>query len=164
MSNQGLSGASSKRPLLKACRRGSADVVVVWKFDRFARSLRQLMSGLETCRALGIDFVSVTEVVDTSLPAGELVFQMIGAVAQFERSLIAERVKSGLANARANGKVLGRPPLRRLSHAERRRLRRERVQHDVPFRILAEIWGIGVDGSPDVRGSWLELSPSAASI
>ena len=62
--DQGLSGASSKRPalneLLKACRRGSVDVVVVWKFDRFARSLKQLMSGLETCRALGIDFVSVT--------------------------------------------------------------------------------------------------------
>src|SRR4029077_10743335 len=130
--DQGLSGASSKRPalneLLKACRRGSADVVVVWKFDRFARSLKQLMSGLETCRALGIDFVSVTEAVDTSLPAGELVFQTIGAVAQFERSLIAERVKSGLANARANGKVLGRPPLRKLSAGETRQLKQERVQ------------------------------------
>jgi DNA invertase Pin-like site-specific DNA recombinase len=118
--DHGLSGASSKRPalneLLKACRRGSVDVVVVWKFDRFARSLNALISGLEMCRALGIDFVSVTESADTSLPAGELVFQMIGAVAQFERSLIAERVKSGLANARANGKVLGRPPMRRMRH------------------------------------------------
>lgn len=146
--DQGQSGASAKRPalneLLKDCRRGSVDVVVVWKFDRFARSLKQLMSGLETCRALGIDFVSVTEAVDTSLPAGELVFQMIGAVAQFERSLIAERVKSGLANARANGKVLGRPPLRKLSNAERRQLRQERVQHNVPFRILAEKFGVSV--------------------
>ena len=106
--DQGVSGASSNRPalneLLKACRRGSVDVVVVWKFDRFARSLKQLMSGLEMCRAMGIDFVSVTESIDTSLPAGELVFQMIGAVAQFERSLIAERVKSGLANARAKAR------------------------------------------------------------
>jgi DNA invertase Pin-like site-specific DNA recombinase len=146
--DQGLSGASSKRPalneLLIDCRRGSVDVVMVWKFDRFARSLKQLMSGLETCRALGIDFVSVTEAVDTSLPAGELMFQMIGAVAQFERSLIAERVKSGLANARANGKVLGRPPLRKLSNEERRQLRRERVQHNVPFRILAEKFGVSV--------------------
>ena len=105
--DHGISGASSKRPalseLLKECRRGSVDVLVVWKFDRFARSLNALISGLETCRALGIDFVSVTEAVDTSLPAGELVFQMIGAVAQFERSLIGERVRAGLANARAKG-------------------------------------------------------------
>jgi DNA invertase Pin-like site-specific DNA recombinase len=146
--DEGVSGASSNRPalneLLKACRRGSIDVVVVWKFDRFARSLKQLMSGLETCRALGIDFVSVTEAVDTSLPAGELVFQMIGAVAQFERSLIGERVKSGLANARANGKTLGRPPLRKLTPTETRELRRQRVHDDVPFRVLAKKFGVSV--------------------
>ncbi len=146
--DQGISGASSNRPalneLLKACRRGSVDVVVVWKFDRFARSLKQLMSGLEMCRALGIDFVSVTEAVDTSLPAGELVFQMIGAVAQFERSLIGERVKSGLANARAKGKLLGRPPLRKLTAGETRDLKRQRVRHKVPFRILAEKFRVSV--------------------
>jgi DNA invertase Pin-like site-specific DNA recombinase len=121
--DQGISGASAKRPalaeLLKDCRRGSVDVLVVWKFDRFARSLNALISGLETCRSLGIDFVSVTEAVDTSLPAGELLFQMIGAVAQFERSLIAERVRCGLANARQKGKILGRPPLRRLTSKEK---------------------------------------------
>jgi DNA invertase Pin-like site-specific DNA recombinase len=146
--DQGLSGANSNRPalneMLRDCRRGSLDVVVVWKFDRFARSLKALISGLELCRALGIDFVSVTEAVDTSLPAGELVFQMIGAVAQFERSLIGERVKSGLANARAKGIVLGRPPLRRLSRAETRQLRRERMQGKVPFRVLAKKFGVSV--------------------
>src|SRR6201987_6056406 len=146
--DRGQSGVSVKRPaldeLLRDCRRGSVDVVVVWKFDRFARSLNALMSGLEMCRALGIDFVSVTEAVDTSMPAGELVFQMIGAVAQFERSLIAERVKSGLANARAKGKALGRPPLRKLSRAERRQLRQERVQRNVPFRALAKKFGVSV--------------------
>jgi DNA invertase Pin-like site-specific DNA recombinase len=146
--DQGVSGASSNRPalneLLKACRRGSVDVVVVWKFDRFARSLKQLMSGLEMCRALGIDFVSVTESIDTSLPSGELVFQMIGAVAQFERSLIAERVKSGLANARAKGKVLGRPSLRKLSRAESRQLRQERAQRNTPFRAPAQKFGVSV--------------------
>src|SRR5215472_6456222 len=141
----GQSGASAKRPalneMLRDCRRGSVDVIVVWKFDRFARSLNSLISGLELCRSLGIDFVSVTEAVDTSLPAGELVFQMIGAVAQFERSLIAERVKAGLANARAKGKVLGRPPLRRLSRAETRHLRQLRLEDHVPFRLLAEKFG-----------------------
>ena len=146
--DQGVSGASSNRPalneLMTACRRGSIDVLVVWKFDRFARSLKQLMSGLEMCRALGIDFVSVTESVDTSLPSGELVFQMIGAVAQFERSLIGERVKSGLANARAKGKALGRPPLRKLSSAQARQLRKERLQRHVPFRSLAKRFGVSV--------------------
>jgi len=133
--------ACSKRNV-ESVSSGIDDVVVVWKFDRFARSLKQLMSGLETCRALGIDFVSVTESIDTSLPSGELVFQMIGAVAQFERSLIGERVKSGLANARAKGKSLGRPPLRKLSTGETRQLRTERARRNVPFRVLAKKFGV----------------------
>jgi DNA invertase Pin-like site-specific DNA recombinase len=141
-------GATASRPgldeLLNDCRRRSVDVVIVWKFDRFARSLKNLIAGLELCRALGIDFVSVTEAVDTSLPAGEMLFQMIGAVAQFERSLIAERVRSGLANARANGKVLGRPPLRKLTHKEVASLRRQRVREKLPFRVLAEKFGVSV--------------------
>jgi DNA invertase Pin-like site-specific DNA recombinase len=141
-------GAAASRPgldeLLKDCRRRSVDVVIVWKFDRFARSLKNLIAGLELCRALGIDFVSVTEAVDTSLPAGEMLFQMIGAVAQFERSLIAERVKSGLANARANGKILGRPPMRTMTHKEVAALRRQRRNQRVPFRELAQKFGISV--------------------
>lgn len=119
-------------------------MVVVFKFDRFARSLKALISGLELCRSLGIDFVSVTEAVDTSLPAGELVFQMIGAVAQFERSLIAERVKAGIANARAKGKVLGRAPLRRLTPREIQSLRRDRNRERVPFRELAKRYSISI--------------------
>jgi DNA invertase Pin-like site-specific DNA recombinase len=141
-------GATATRPgldeLLNDCRRRAIDVVVVWKFDRFARSLKNLIAGLELCRALGIDFVSVTEAVDTSLPAGEMLFQMIGAVAQFERSLIAERVKSGLANARANGKTLGRPPLRKLTRTEVASLKRQRVRDKVPFRRLARDFGVSV--------------------
>ena len=129
-----ITGTTARRPgldeLLKDCRRRRIDVVVVWKFDRFARSLKHLIAGLELCRALGIDFVSVTESVDTSLPAGEMLFQMIGAVAQFERSLIAERVKSGLANARANGKTLGRPPLCKLTRREVADLKKQRVAFD----------------------------------
>jgi DNA invertase Pin-like site-specific DNA recombinase len=158
--DQGVSGSSSNCPALnelsKACRRGSVDVVVVWKFDRFARSLKQLMAGLEMCRALGIDFVSVTEAIDTSLPAGELVFQMIGAVAQFERSLIAERVKSGLANACAEGKVLGRPPLRKLTRAQKFELRQQRRQHkDSIQNSCQKPWRVSLDGSQTVRRSLL---------
>ena len=141
-------GATGSRPgldeLLKDCRRRAIDVVVVWKFDRFARSLKNLIAGLELCRALGIDFVSVTEAVGTSLPAGEMLFQMIGAVAQFEKSLIAERVKSGLSNARANGKILGRPPLRKLTRTEVMDLRRQREHGKATFRILAKKFGVSV--------------------
>jgi DNA invertase Pin-like site-specific DNA recombinase len=119
-------------------------VVLVWKFDRFARSLQTLISGLEVCRAFGIDFVSVTEAVDTSLPAGEMLFQLIGAVAQFERSLIAERVRAGLEHARKNGQILGRPPLRRLAKKEIAQLRADRAHRKLSFRQLAEKFGVSV--------------------
>jgi len=146
--DHGVSGASSNPParneLMRDCRRGSVDIVAVFKFDRFARSLNALITGLEMCRSLGIDFVSVTEEVDTSLPAGELVFQMIGAVAQFERSLIGERVKSGLANAKAKGRILGRPPLRSLTTREVKDLRRQRREEKVSYRELASTFGISV--------------------
>ncbi len=85
------------------------DVVLVWKFDRFARSLKHLMDSLEEFGALGIDFVSFTEGIDTTTPSGQLLFHIVGAVAQFERDLIAERVRAGLAHARAIGKHIGRP-------------------------------------------------------
>ena len=108
-----VSGAIEKRPgldtLFADCRRGKLDIVAVWKFDRFARSLKQLLHALELFRELGIGFVSCTEAIDTSLPHGEMLFQIIGAIAQWERSLIAERVKAGLQHARNQGKRLGRP-------------------------------------------------------
>jgi DNA invertase Pin-like site-specific DNA recombinase len=143
-----MSGATPSRPgldeLLKDCRRRAIDVVVVWKFDRFARSLKTLISGLELCRSLGIDFVSITEAVDTSVPAGEMLFQMIGAVAQFERSLIGERVRAGIDNARKKGTILGRPALRILSRKDIAKLRRVRLQERLPFRKLAERFGVSV--------------------
>jgi len=85
------------------------DVVCVWKFDRFARSVSHLLRALETFQALGIQFVSLSEQLDTSTPTGKMVFTVLGAVAELERSLIAERVKAGLRNAKAKGKRLGRP-------------------------------------------------------
>ena len=111
----GISGTKEKRPeldrMLTDAHPRRFDAVVVWKFDRFARSVSHLLRALETFRALGIEFVSLSEQVDTSTPMGKMVFTVLGAVAELERSLIVERVKAGLRNARAKGKRLGRPPL-----------------------------------------------------
>ncbi|MGB8799433.1 MAG: recombinase family protein [Candidatus Acidiferrales bacterium] len=109
----GISGAKEKRPeldrLIAEAHRRRFDSVVVWKFDRFARSVSHLLRALETFKALGIEFVSLSEQLDTSTPAGKMVFTVLGAVGELERSLIAERVRAGLRNARAKGKRLGRP-------------------------------------------------------
>jgi len=121
------SGTKQSRPsldeLMADCRKRKLDVVLVWKFDRFARSLRHLVSALEEFRKVGIDFISATEGVDTTIPSGELVFQIFGAIAQFERALIVERVKAGLEQAKRDGKVLGRPSIKRLSEKEIERIR-----------------------------------------
>ncbi len=109
----GISGVQRHRPqldTLKAdARKRMFEVVLVWKFDRFARSLKHLIDSLEEFRALGIDFISYTEGLDTTTPSGQLLFHVVGAVAQFERDLIAERVRAGIAHARAIGKRIGRP-------------------------------------------------------
>src|SRR5713226_8084000 len=111
--DEGVSGTQRRRPQLDAlmqnARKRRFDVVLVWKFDRFARSVRHLVDGLDEFKALGIDFVSYTEGVDTTTPTGQLLFHIVGAVAQFERDLIAERVRAGIAHARALGKYIGRP-------------------------------------------------------
>ncbi len=145
--DRGISGAQDSRPqlnrLMGAAHRRHVDVVVVWKFDRFARSVSHLLRALETFRSLGIDFVSLSEQVDTSTPMGKMVFTVLGAVAELERSLIAERVKAGLRNAKAKGKRLGRPPLKELSTTEIQRLRRER-RRGTSFKKLARNYGTSV--------------------
>jgi DNA invertase Pin-like site-specific DNA recombinase len=109
----GVSGSKASRPalnrLMTDAGRRRFDAVVVWRFDRFARSVSHLLRALEEFQALGIDFVSLSENVDTSTPTGKMVFTVLGAVAELERSLIVERVKAGLRNARAKGKRIGRP-------------------------------------------------------
>jgi DNA invertase Pin-like site-specific DNA recombinase len=146
--DKGVSGAVERRPaldaLLEDCRRKKPDVVVVWKFDRFARSLKQLLNALELFRTLGIGFVSCTEAIDTSLPHGEMLFQIIGAIAQWERSLIVERVRAGLQHARSEGKRLGRPPLRVLKPKDISELRKERARTKATFRALATKYGLSV--------------------
>lgn len=143
----GISGVKEKRPqldeLMADAHRRRFDVVCVWRFDRFARSVAHLLRALETFKALGIDFVSFSEQMDTSTPAGKMVFTVLGAVAELERSLIAERVRAGLRNAKAKGQKLGRPPLRELSAAEIRQLRRDR-RMGVSFKRLARDRGISV--------------------
>ena len=109
----GISGAKERRPqldrLMSDCRRRRLDAVLVYRYDRFARSLRHLVNALEEFRALGIDFISLHEGVDTSTPNGRLVFGIFASIAEFERELIRDRVKSGIAAARSKGKKLGRP-------------------------------------------------------
>lgn len=109
----GVSGAKERTPqldaLLVACRKRRVDAVVVYRYDRFARSLRQLVNALEEFRSLGIEFISLHEGVDTSTPNGRLVFGIFASIAEFERELIRDRVKSGIAAPRSEGKKLGRP-------------------------------------------------------
>ncbi len=111
--DEGISGSKEHRPaldgLLSHCRKRLVDAVVVYRYDRFARSLRQLVNALDEFRALGIDFVSLHEGVDTSTPNGRLVFGIFASIAEFERELIRGRVRSGLALAKSRGRRLGRP-------------------------------------------------------
>jgi DNA invertase Pin-like site-specific DNA recombinase len=111
--DRGISGSKDSRPalnrlMLDACSR-KFDTVVVWKLDRFGRSLRHLVNALAELEALDIAFISLRDNLDLSTPSGRLMFQIIGAMAEFERALIQERVRAGLRHARSKGKRLGRP-------------------------------------------------------
>lgn len=114
----GISGAKEKRPelnrLMADAHRRRVDAVIVWKFDRFARSVSHLLRALETFNSLGIAFISLSEQIDTTTPAGKMVFTVLGAVAELERELIRERVRAGLRHARAKGRKLGRPKADRM--------------------------------------------------
>jgi DNA invertase Pin-like site-specific DNA recombinase len=139
----GISGSKDKRPeldrLMADAYKRRFDVVVVWRFDRFARSVSHLLRALETFNALGIAFVSLSEQMDTTTPTGKMVFTVLGAVAELERSLIVERVRAGLRNARAKGKTLGRP--RKIVDAAR--IASLRAQ-GLSLRGIAAELGIGV--------------------
>ncbi len=108
-----MSGSKESRPslneLMKDAHKKKFDVVLCFRFDRFARSTKQLINALDTFNSLGIDFVSYQEAIDTTTPAGQMMFTMIAGFATFERQIIQERVKAGLIKAKAKGKRLGRP-------------------------------------------------------
>ena len=139
----GVSGTKEKRPNLDRLRDDARhrqfDVVAVYRYDRFARSVPQLVNALGEFDALGIQFVSLHEGVDTSTPNGRLVFAILAGIAEFERELIRDRVRSGLAAARAKGRRLGRPPKR----IDAIRIRELRAAGE-SWRAVARQLGVGV--------------------
>jgi len=140
--DEGVSGSKESRPelnrLMADARRRLFDVVLVWKIDRFGRSLKHLVNALADLDAYGVAFASLKDNLDLSTPSGRLMFGIIAAMAEFERSLIQERVKAGLSHARLSGKTLGRP--RRIVDAARiARMRAE--AHSL--RTIAGKLGIG---------------------
>jgi DNA invertase Pin-like site-specific DNA recombinase len=113
--DEGVSGTKDRRPALDAlmqdARKRLFDVVVCWRFDRFARSTRHLIQALEEFRHLGIEFISYQENIDTSSPLGKAMFTIVAAIAELERNIIVERIRGGIRRAREQGKRLGRRPL-----------------------------------------------------
>jgi DNA invertase Pin-like site-specific DNA recombinase len=138
-----VSGSKDSRPevnrLMMDAKRRRFDIVLVWKLDRFGRSLRHLVNALAELEAVGVSFVSLRDNLDLGTPAGRLMFQIIGAMAEFERALIQERVRAGLAHARAKGKRLGRPRLA-IDTASIRTMRAAKI----PWRTIATRLGVSV--------------------
>jgi DNA invertase Pin-like site-specific DNA recombinase len=142
----GYSGARDRRPQLDAlmgvAHRGGIDIVAVWRFDRFARSVRHLVMALDDFRSRGIDFVSANDGIDTSTATGRFTFSIIAAVAELEREIIRERTRAGLEAARRRGAKIGRP----------------RVEVDLArARTL-------LDGGASVRGAARTLGIGAATL
>jgi DNA invertase Pin-like site-specific DNA recombinase len=138
----GQSGAKDSRPelnnLMDDARKRQFDAIVVWRFDRFARSTKHLLSALEEFRSLGVQFVSYQENIDTSSALGQALFTIVSVVAELERNLIRERVTAGIRNARASGKKLGRPK----SGVDRERIMELKAQ-GLSLRVIAETLGVG---------------------
>jgi DNA invertase Pin-like site-specific DNA recombinase len=127
-----ISGVKSSRPaldqMLTDAKKRKFDRLLVWRIDRLGRSVSNLLEVLETLRALGIEFISLSEAIDTSTPTGKMVFTVLGAVAELERSITVERVRMGLENAKRKGIRLGRRPIKRLDKSEISQIRAERLK------------------------------------
>lgn len=143
--DQGISGAKGreKRPeldgLLKAANRRDFDIIMAWSVDRLGRSLQHLVGFLDDIHAKGVDLYLHQQNIDTSTPSGKAMFQMAGVFAEFERSMIQERVRAGLKRARAQGKVLGRP---KASSRVENRIRQKRAEGKGILKIAKEL-GVG---------------------
>ena len=142
--DRGVSGAKERRPaldrLIRDARRRRFDVLVCWRLDRLGRSLKHLVTLLDELQALGVVFVSLHEGIDATTPAGKLQMHILAAIAEFERARIAERVRAGLARARANGKRLGQKPLaipsRDLDRTAHLSVRRAAAELGIPRSVL----------------------------
>jgi DNA invertase Pin-like site-specific DNA recombinase len=174
--DEGISGSKASRPLLNAlmadARRRSIDIVLVWRFDRFARSSKQLALALDEFQHLGIDFVSFQEQIDTSTPMGKMVFTLMGAVAELERNIIIERIHGGLRRAKEKGKTFGRPrveiPPERLSDMQQKgySIRKMAMALGVPrstiYDKLANLKPPSGYPSPLLASPWSPAGPPVA--
>ena len=140
--DEGLSGATAKRPALTRCMKKlkKGDTLIVWKLDRLGRSLRDLISMLDDLRARGVKFHSLTEAIDSATPTGRAIWQMIGVLAELERSLIVERTQAGMKEARRRGVTFGRK--KKLTPAQ---VAKARKLIDVGERVedVAALWNVG---------------------
>jgi len=131
--DNGVSGAKDRRPqldsLMDAARKRQVDIIIVWRLDRAGRSLKHLVTMLDELSCLGIGFISYQDNLDLMTAQGRLMFHIIGAMAEFERELIRERVKAGLDNARRKGKRLGRKPLASVMAEKINALRKEGLSY-----------------------------------
>ncbi len=141
--DHGYTGANTKRPnfskMMIDAKQRKFDILVVWKLDRLSRSLKDLINTLDELGHMGIDFISYDNHLDTSTPTGKLVFQIIGAVAEFEKDIIRERVKAGLNNAKRKGKQLGRPTIPEYVFDQAKELR----EQGLSFRTIEKKLGLG---------------------
>ena len=139
----GVSGSKESRPalnrLMNDARQRKFDILLVWKIDRFGRSLKHLVNSLAELESVGVAFVSLRDSLDLSSPAGRLMAQLLGAIGEFERSLITERVRAGIRNARNKGRRLGRPRL----EVDGGRIARLRAA-GTPLRAISKQLGISV--------------------
>lgn len=139
------SGTSEDRTqyklMMDAAKKRKIDVVLVWRYDRFARSTQALVNALKEFQSLGIDFISYQENIDTTTPTGELIFHVMASLAQFESSLISQRVKAGMARAKAQGKHIARPPIAKELQAKIVELQREGVSMNKISKILGIAYG-----------------------
>jgi DNA invertase Pin-like site-specific DNA recombinase len=141
--DHGISGSKDSRPALNKLMADAHgrkfDSILVWKLDRFGRSLRHLVNALAELEAVGVAFISLRDNLDLATPSGRLMFQIIGAMAEFERALIQERVKAGLRNAKAKGVRLGRPRV----FVSESRIEALRAS-GTPWRAIAKELGVGI--------------------